>query len=843
MVLPVDIPLLAAGSDFGGYRLLREIGRGGMAVVYEAEEIALRRRVAVKVFHPRFDPSADDGERFLREAEAAGRLTHPAVVRVFGRGITRGIPYIVTEFIHRARDLESIWEEWCNFPARLPGDHVRQVAAWIADVAEAVAEAHAAGVLHRDLKPANLLIDGEGRVRLVDFGLASIRDRVGLSRTGEMSGTPFYMCPEQVRRGSFSRDGRCDVYSLGATLYQLLCLRRPVEGETPEQVFHSILHREPVDPRKLRPQLPRDLSLICRKAMEKELSQRYDSMADFASDLRRFLRYEPVSAQPPGWIRRTRNLFKRHPRLGVGALVGTVSLAALGLGAMQLAGAEDATRQAEENWSAARGQRHAILMRAAGQAVDRFRFADARELLALTESELRGWSSRYLEQSMERPLVTLQPPGGPRLLGAAVHPSGRFVAAGFGDGSLRWWNALSGNPARELDRFEYGVFGISFSPDGHWLAAGGDDSIVKLYDTETLLPVRAFDQHEYGVGWIEFSPDGSRVASIDDGGLVHLWDPATAQSLVQVEVEPRAIVLRFSPDGSEFAVADGLDGVQRFATQDGRAIGERAVFFEGQVFDLEYESDGTIWTASLDGSVQRLRWDEQGRAASIWSWYGDSAVQSIARVPEESAFYLGLKDGWVARLDPDGAVEHAFRAHFAFTNVVESDPRGRFVLTGGDDGAVQLWRPDPVTSRWSRRAQGPLVAAEVDLEGDRLLLQRVDGESEVWDLAQLSPVQGEVARHAQASSLRSVTRPQDPWRRAPFLARHPHEDLVAEAAAQGGTVVLRSQRGGDPLLELSMAARPVLMMAFLPDQDGLLVVTENGGLHFWGTARSGWPQR
>ena len=813
-----------------------------MAVVFEAEELALRRRVALKVFHPRFDSSADDGERFLREAEAAGRLTHPAVVRVFGRGITRGIPYIVTELVPGARDLESVWEEWRADPSKLPADHVRRVAAWIAEVAEALAEAHAAGVLHRDLKPANLLLDREGRVRLGDFGLASIRDRVGLSRTGEMSGTPFYMCPEQVRLGTFSRDGRCDVYSLGATLYQLLCLRRPVEGETPEQVFHAILHRDPIAPRKLRPQLPADLALICRKAMEKEPRQRYASMADFAADLHRFLRHEPVRAQAPSWARRLRTWMKRHPRMAAASLVGSVSLTALGFTLAELDVAEQATYRAEQSLSMARTQRHAILMRAAGRAVDGFRFGDARELLALTEPELRDWAGRYLEQRMERPLITLQPPGGPRLLGAAIHPSGRFVAAGFGDGSLRWWNALSGREARELDRFDYGVFAVAFSPDGHWLAAGGDDSIVRIYDTETLEPVLSYEQHEYGVGWAAFSPDGRSIATIDDGGGVHIWDPLDGSKRFEVFVEPRAITLRFSPDGREFAVADGTDGVQRFASADGTPRGERAVFHDGQVFDLEYADDGSLWTASLDGSVQRLRWDAAGRSASVWSWQGDSAIQSLALAPDGQSWLLGRKDGWVHRLDPHAGVQRGFRAHFAFTNVVEVDPRGRYLLTGGDDGAVQLWRPEPLPARWSRRTAQPVVAAALDLAQEHLLLRLEGGGTEAWDLAQLTQSAAPALHHA-AAQLGAAERPQDPWRWPTLTARHPQEALEARASPLAGRVSLRSVPGGETVLELTVSGDLLVGLFFLPAQDGLLAVTQNGQLHFWGTARSGWPQR
>lgn len=842
MVLPADLPLIAEGLDFGGFRLHRELGRGGMAVVFEAEEFALRRRVALKVFHPRLNHSADDGERFLREAEAAGRLTHPAAVRVFGRGMIRGVPYIVSELVPGARDLESVWAEWSTQPRSIPRDQVRCVARWIAEVADAVAEAHARGVLHRDLKPANLLLDEQGRVRLVDFGLASIRDRVGLSRSGEMSGTPYYMCPEQVRSGSFSRDGRCDIYSLGATLYQLLTLRRPVEGVSPEQVFHAILNQDPVHPRKIRPQLPSELVQVCLKAMEKDPRQRYASMADFAEDLHRFLRHESVLAQPPSTWRRVRTWLQRHPRSAVGLVLGLVSIGPLAYGADRLAGAESAQRESELAWSESQDQRHAILTRAAGRAVAGFRFGDARELIALTETERADWTTRHLRQRMERPLVTLQEPGGPRLLGAAIHPDGRFVAAGFGDGSLRWWNALSGRDAQELDHFDYGVFGVAFSPHGHYLAAGGDDTVVRIYDTESLRVTREYQEHEYGVGWVSFSPDGQRVATLDDGGEVHIWDPSTGATDFIVQVEPRAIVLAFTHDGAEFAVADGIDKIHRFDAKTGERIGEELLCHDAMVFDLEYSADGSLWSASLDGTICQTRWGADQRARSNLRWQGDSAIQTLAPGLDGTGWWFGCKDGWISSMDRDGQVHREFQAHFAFTNVIELDPRGRYLLSGGDDGAVQLWRPQAAPGVWKRQAAGPIAAAEFVEQGNVLLLRLANGDAEVWDLLKLQRVEGS-PWSKRAAALTPAARAGEAWKRAAIESVHPIEGLRAHASPVNGEVEIEGSTGTAVLLELGSLDSELLDLSFVPGADGLAAVSADGSLRFWGTSLSQWPLR
>lgn len=324
---------LADGGEQGGrvlgdFRIVREIGSGGMATVYEAEQVSLRRRVALKVLAPYLSFSPRSIERFQREAAAGGRPAHPGIVAIHAFGVADGRHYIAEELVEGGRTLADRLAELREL-GDPPRGHFRDVAALLADVADALAHAHACGVIHRDVKPSNLLVTPEGSLKIGDFGLARIVDELALSRSGELAGTPFYMSPEQaVGRGS-SLDGRTDVYSLGVTLYECLTLRRPFEGESTEEVLTSILLTDPPDPGRLDPRVPRDLAAVCMKAMEKDRRRRYATMREFADDLRRFHNGESVSAQPVGWIGRALRAAGRrklHSAVAVAVLIACFAL-------------------------------------------------------------------------------------------------------------------------------------------------------------------------------------------------------------------------------------------------------------------------------------------------------------------------------------------------------------------------------------------------------------------------------------------------------------------------------------------------------------------------------------
>jgi len=313
------------GETLGDFRIIDEIGRGGMARVYEAEQISLKRRVALKVLSPHLSFSKQAVQKFRREAEAGSRQSHAGIVSVFAVGSIRGTHYIAQELVAGARTVADHLEELGREPV-LPRGHFRQIAALIATVSAAVTHAHCAGVIHRDLKPSNILLTEEGAPKVTDFGLARVEGANALSQSGDFAGTPYYMSPEQARSSRSAIDRRTDIYSLGVTLYEALTLHRPFDGDTSHEVIKKILLIEPRDPRKVNARVPRDLAVICLKAMEKAPSKRYQSMEELTEDLERFLEGEPILARPSHWIGRPLKWVRRHKLLSVAA--GTL-LAAL----------------------------------------------------------------------------------------------------------------------------------------------------------------------------------------------------------------------------------------------------------------------------------------------------------------------------------------------------------------------------------------------------------------------------------------------------------------------------------------------------------------------------------
>jgi len=270
----------------GGFRILRELGRGGMGIVYEAEEETLGRRVAVKVLpgHAAFD--ATSRKRFLREASAAARLEHPNIVPIFSVGEEGGLPYYVMPLIEGS-SLDRLIAEGRSADPRWVADLGRQAA-------QALAFAHERGVLHRDIKPANLLLDPQGTLRLTDFGLAKMADDLSLTGTGDLPGTLRYLAPECLQGEG---DARGDIYGLGLTLYELLVGEPAFPESNRARLLRQVHEHSPPSPRSRVPGIPRDLETIVLKATAREPSARYASASALADDLGRFLNGRPIRAR------------------------------------------------------------------------------------------------------------------------------------------------------------------------------------------------------------------------------------------------------------------------------------------------------------------------------------------------------------------------------------------------------------------------------------------------------------------------------------------------------------------------------------------------------------------
>lgn len=311
-------PSLAPGLQVGEFVLVRRIGVGGMGVVWLARQPALGRHVALKFVRPDRE-TAQSAELFAREARAAGRVNDPRIVTVYAVGESGGLRWLAQEYVPDSRGLMDWLHEMRE--AGPPPDRDRRAAAFVADVAEALHAAHAAGVVHRDVKPQNLLMSPEGAPKITDFGLARLMDELPLSESLSIRGTVQYSSPEQVTGAEV--DGRSDVFSLGVVLYELLTLAHPFAGLNLLEVIAAITAREARPPGELRPGLASELGVIVRKAMEKEPSERYPSALELARDLRRWLAHEPIAARPRSLRQRLAKWIRRHSaRLLLGSVAG-----------------------------------------------------------------------------------------------------------------------------------------------------------------------------------------------------------------------------------------------------------------------------------------------------------------------------------------------------------------------------------------------------------------------------------------------------------------------------------------------------------------------------------------
>jgi serine/threonine protein kinase len=352
------------GTRLGDYRIVREIGRGGMGVVYEAEQVSLARRVALKVLPFAAALDSKQLQRFKNEAQAAAQLHHTSIVPVYGVGCERGVHFYAMQYIEGQTLAQAIAKLRAESPSGLiPANALPPTVKYAPDsarraeigslpsaradtepvarlathesirsrqffdgvarigiqVAEALDHAHQQGIIHRDIKPANLLLDVRNHAWIADFGLAHMRSQVDLTMTGDVVGTLRYMSPEQALAKRAPVDPRMDIYSLGVTLYELLTLEPALPGRDREELLRQLAFDEPRPPRQINKAIPSELETIVRKAMEKDPVERYNTAQDLADDLRRYLEDKPIRARRPTLPQRARKWARRHTGVTVTA--------------------------------------------------------------------------------------------------------------------------------------------------------------------------------------------------------------------------------------------------------------------------------------------------------------------------------------------------------------------------------------------------------------------------------------------------------------------------------------------------------------------------------------------
>jgi len=304
---------------FGNYELLEEIAKGGMGVVWKAKQQALDRIVAVKMIRSGLFAGTDEVQRFHAEAQSAAQLKHPNIVNIHEIGEHEGQHYYSMDFIEG-----TTLADQCHGKAM----NAREAAELLRTVCDAVHFAHKRGILHRDLKPHNLMLDAEGRPHVLDFGLAKrIDDDQSLTMSGAVLGSPSYMAPEQAQGRNDRVGPHTDVYALGAILYQMLTGRAPFLANTAAETMMQVVQREPTTPSKLNANIPRDLETICMRCLEKEPARRYATARELGEELSRFLKGDPILAQPASMMRKVTTWLRQHP----GWLAGAAALVAFGL--------------------------------------------------------------------------------------------------------------------------------------------------------------------------------------------------------------------------------------------------------------------------------------------------------------------------------------------------------------------------------------------------------------------------------------------------------------------------------------------------------------------------------
>lgn len=804
---------LEAGRRVAGYRIVRELGRGGMGVVYEAVHVDLDRPVALKVLGAHAAPDSSSRRRFLNEAKTAAALHHTHIVPVFdvgqvgglcyyamqriegsgldcvlkslrrgrttaagstsgkpssaasGSGTTSLIPAPLTAALTNSglaetgswgtsrgslttREPHHVDEPPPFEPPRGPS-YYRWVARVGRQAAEALAHAHRRGVIHRDIKPSNLLVDARGTIWVADFGLARRLTDPSMTQTESALGTPRYMSPEQA--GAQPIDGRTDIYSLGATLYELLALRPPFDGRTSAELARQISEREAVSPRRFDPRLPRDLETIVLKAMAKRSPDRYETAAALADDLERFLKHEPVRARRIGPLGRAWRFARRHPSLtAVSAVATVVVLSTAAVAYVRVVQERDRALSAEVKAQGAKVQAEMANLKTQ---------AAMRQLL-LSQAALVRASTVPNRRERGLSLVAQAARSGPD---AALRAQLRDEAVQF--------LALRDIEAR--GEFALGkTWGIAFGAEGKRLAAVSADGLeFHLWDVEEHEPVPAHPLRSSTAGPETESPvphfplGGSRlgagIASAGpvlavvrpDGPGVRLFDATTGNHLRDVleTVEHPIVSLYATTDGRRLITVERIDNPERgpdgsqVHLWESREQGAQPLATLGgsRPENLGRSPSFPLVSVGPDNTMIATAW-MGAKEVTLWSTEDGRPLGTIATPVAATALALGpegqlaVAGGGTISLWQAGTGQPlpGLSQHQGFVRAMRFSPdRGSLLAVAGLGSGVEVW--DVGSGTLAAALKTPDVVQDLDFapggpSGDRLLVAASGASASAW---------------------------------------------------------------------------------------------------------------
>jgi len=741
----------------GHYTILELIGEGGMGTVYEAEQEHPRRTVALKIIKAG-TTDTESLRRFEQEAQALGRLQHPGIAQIYDAGMAdTGFgpqPYFAMEFIRGRTIGEYVRERHLN---------LREQLELVAKIADAVHHAHQRGLIHRDLKPTNILVDETGQPKVLDFGVARVTDRDATStlqtHVGELVGTLAYMSPEQVLGDPLEIDTRTDVYALGVMLYELLAGRQPYNiGKTLHEAIQVIREEDPARLSVIDRTYRGDIETIAVKALEKDKTRRYSSAAELASDIRRYLKDEPIVARPPSASYHLQKFARRHKAVVLGitavfavliaGVVVSTRQAARARRAEQVAVVErDRARQAEVTAGlerdratsaeeTARTQRD-LALSAGQQATGERNRAVAAEEQARQDRDKLLWQS-LARESLRDSASRVDDDRAALLARQAMlfHTRTPAQAQFLVEDALQKATRRDSWSHKLCQGIQPTDYAVAFSRDGR-LAWGCGDTIVRVWDlrhpgTAPLL----LEGHQRAVVSVTFSPDGTHLASGSKDRTVRVWDlrNAPAAPLVlshQGEVSSVA----FSPDGAH--LASGTTDVRVWDLQNPAAA--PALFHDQQ---------GTAAVLSVAFSPDGTRLASVGYGLNIWDVNNpvvaplrlrnfDAGVWAVAFSPDGSRVISGENSGvhlWdLSNLskppmvlgDPkDGGI-----------GAVAFSPDGTQLAAGGYK-TVRVWNPRRLEAAPMLLAgyEGSVVSVSFSPDGTYLASGGRDKTVRVWDL-------------------------------------------------------------------------------------------------------------
>jgi serine/threonine protein kinase/WD40 repeat protein/tetratricopeptide (TPR) repeat protein len=762
-------------GPLGDFRIVREIGRGGMGVVYEAVQISLGRRVALKVLPFAATLDGRQLQRFQNEARAAAQLHHANIVPVYGVGQERGVHYYAMQFIdgqtlaallHQLRQragreaaaqggtpglLSELVHDlaaghWTPPPSGAPPDQptasfslsapapaagasteqaikdtafFRLVARLGVQVAEALEHAHAQGIVHRDVKPANLLVDGAGNLWVTDFGLAHCQNQAGLTMTGDLVGTLRYMSPEQALGKRVAIDHRTDLYSLGVTLYELLTLEPAFAGSGRQELLRQIAFEEPRRPRRLNRAIPAELEAVVLKAMEKNPADRYASARELADDLGRFLEDKPIRAQPPTFVQRARKWARRHPEAVVTAAAAAVvllaSVAVLSvLAAVWLRDERNATLdQLQKTQQAQREGRYQLYK------------------AKLAQAQARRWSGRVGQrfESLQAVAEASEIARQLRLDESHTLELRNEAIACLALADVR----LVGE---EWPGFPPGSEGpLAFAADLERYARGDSQGTLSVRRVAGDQELARLPGPGKNAGNLWFSPDGGLLA-VEYNPLpgrptnFAVWDWQRRAKVFEPPFPVSRSSAAFSPDGRHLALGQAGGKVRVYEVGTWKGVKGLAVGFRPGL--LAFHPDGTrlaVGSSPFQGPPQ-LQVRDLATGRLLHQLSHPEGVWEVAWHPGGNLLAAACYDSNVYLWDAATGRQHAvLRGHQGSAVGVAFDPGGHLLLSRGWDGTGRLWDP------WTGRQLLSFPGAASGFSGDgRRLVCRQGSQLGIWQV-------------------------------------------------------------------------------------------------------------